>query len=77
MNLIAKIYLLFLLYCQKKNRLLLCIQNTNFKNSNFYEDSIFRLGVSYYGAENFELSKKTFNDFVEKFTSNNLASEAY
>lgn len=57
--------------------LLLCIQNTNFKNSNFYEDSIFRLGVSYYGAENFELSKKTFNDFVKKFPSNNLVSEAY
>ena len=57
--------------------LLLCIQNDNFKNSNFYEDSIFRLGVSYYGAEKYELSEEVFNNFIGKFPSNTLVSEAH
>ena len=59
------------------NSLTECLQKDSYKESVFYEDSIFRLGVSYYGLEEFELSKKTFHKFTEQCNSNNLASEAY
>ena len=59
------------------NSLTECLQKDSYKESVFYEDSIFRLGVSYYGLEEFELSKKTFHNFTEQCNSNNLVSEAY
>ena len=54
-----------------------CLNNLEFKKSPFYNDALYRYGISLYGEEKYNLSKEAFINFITISKDSKLISEAY
>ena len=53
------------------------LSEPDFVNAVLREEALYRLGMSQYGATQYEASEQTFLDFVEQYPDGRLASEAF